>query len=63
MGFKKAARMPAPTTTVIPVVSETTTEDTRNDYEQRQANKKGLLSTILSNRRAETQEGGNKTLG
>lgn len=61
MGFKKAARMPA--TTVIPVVSETTTEDTRNDYEQRQANKKGLLSTILSNRRAEAQDGGNKTLG
>lgn len=61
MGFKKAAPMPA--TTVIPVVSETTTEDTRNDYEQRQANKKGLLSTILSDRRTDAQDGGNKTLG
>lgn len=61
MGFKKAAPMPA--TTVIPVVSETTTEDTRNDYEQRQANKKGLLSTILADRRMNAQDGGNKTLG
>lgn len=63
MGFKKAAPMPAPATTVIPVVSETTTEDTRNDYEQRQANKKGLLSTILADRRMNAQDGGNKTLG
>lgn len=61
MGFKKAAPMPA--TNVIPVVSETTTEDTRHDYEQRQANKKGLLSTILADRRLNAQDGGNKTLG
>lgn len=61
MGFKKAAPMPA--TTVIPVVSETTTEDTRNDYEQSRANKKGLLSTILADRRLNAPDGGNKTLG
>lgn len=62
MGFKKAAPMPPVTT--IPVVSETTTEDTRNDYEQSKANKKGLLSTILTARREATPQGGsNKTLG
>lgn len=62
MGFKKAAPMPPVNT--IPVVSETTTEDTRNAYEQSKANKKGLLSTILSARsEASAQGGGNKTLG
>lgn len=62
MGFKKAA--PMPTLTTIPVVTETTQEDTRHDYEQSQANKKGLLSTILAERRnREQQAEGNKTLG
>lgn len=62
MGFKQAA--PMPTVNTIPVVTETTTEDTRNDYEQSRANKKGLLSTILASRRETTpQDGGNTTLG
>lgn len=64
MGFKKAPKMPATTTTVIPVVSETTDNDTANDYDQSNSRRKGLLSTILTARREQKQPAeGNTTLG
>lgn len=63
MGFTKAPSTPA-VTEVIPVVTETTEQDTVNSYEQSSANRKGLLSTILSARRdQEAQAEGNTTLG
>lgn len=62
MGFKKAPAMPA--TEVIPVVTETTTDETAANYEQNTANRKGLLSTILSERRRrDSRTEGNTTLG
>lgn len=63
MGFKKAPKMPA-TTEAIPVVSETTDNDTANGYDQSTSRRKGLLSTILTSRRAQKQAAeGNTTLG
>ncbi len=51
-----------------PTVTETQPSDSQADYSQRSARKRGLLSTILTNRnRAMGLEGsgagGNKTLG
>ncbi len=80
MGFDKlfGADKPAsstsstPVTTVIesePVtVTETQEVDMRADYEQRASHRRGLLSTILSNRNrtaalASSSTGGNTTLG
>ena len=47
--------------------TETVQEDVTRDYEQRRSNKRGLLSTILSNHNRtgaiSAQNGGNTTLG
>lgn len=50
------------------VVTETVQEDVTRNYEQKRANKKGLLSTILSNHNrtgalSSSQNSGNSTLG
>lgn len=47
------------------VVTETVQYDTTRDYDQRRANKRGLLSTILSNpnRNLSATGRGNTTLG
>lgn len=48
------------------VVTETVQEDTTRNYAQKSANKRGLLSTILSNRNRTfptASQGGNSTLG
>ncbi len=80
MGFKKllgidnvstaATTAPATTTTVEtspPVVTATQDTDTQADYAQRSSHKRGLLSTILSNRNRasgmSSSSGGNNTLG
>lgn len=54
--------------TVAPaVVSETVQEDVTRNYEQKRANKRGLLSTILSNQNRagalSSFHSGNSTLG
>ncbi len=66
MGFS-SPKSPA-VYTPPPTVTETQQPDTQTDYAQRSARKRGLLSTILSNRnRADAQSssngGGNKILG
>ncbi len=72
MGFSKISS-PSPTTTdttstTPPTVTETQETDTQEDYAQRSARRRGLLSTILSNRNrtaglGDGNSGGNKTLG
>ncbi len=74
MGFRKilgidsstAAESPATVTSTPPTITETQEVDTRADYAQRSARKRGLLSTILSNRNraaGSSYSGGNTTLG
>lgn len=73
MGFAfKTPKMPAATKAAEPaaepaVVTETVQEDVTRNYEQKRSNKKGLLSTILSNHNRTnslaTQGSGNSTLG
>ncbi len=70
MGFNKlfrtpSAAAPATVSTPPPTVSETQENDSLADYNQRASRRKGLLSTILSNR---NRNGGsaaaaNQTLG
>ena len=47
------------------VVTETVQTDTTNNYDHKRANKRGLLSTILSrqNRNLASTDSGNTTLG
>lgn len=52
MGFAKMPSSPKTVSTPPPVVAETVESDTQADYEQRASRKKGLLSTILSTRKA-----------
>ncbi len=72
MGFSKlfggAPSAPATVSTPPPTVSDTQDRDTQADYEQRASRRRGLLSTILSNRRqsegnASATASGNTTLG
>ncbi len=81
MGFKKlfggeptviqaapaATTAPATVTSSTPVSPETQEVDLRSDYAQRSSRKRGLLSTILSNRTRSaglgSSSGGNATLG
>lgn len=73
MGFIRKAISPAAPSSVKtvstppPVVADTVESDTTAGYEQKAANKKGLLSTILSKRRQQNavrQPGAaNTTLG
>lgn len=66
MGFSSTSNYRAATTT-IPVVTQTTAEESQNAANQANAQKKGLLSTILSShRRKETTsavDSANPTLG
>ena len=66
MGFSNTSNYRADTTT-IPVVTQTSAEESQQAAQQTNAQKKGLLSTILnSHRRRElsgTAEAGNSTLG
>lgn len=64
MGFSNTTNYRAATTT-IPVVTQTSAEESQQAASQTQAQKKGLLSTILSDRRREANspETGNTTLG
>lgn len=66
MGFTKPKSIPTENT--IPTVAETDTETARTAYEQSGKRRKGLLSTLLSNRPAANQgyrdaAPGNNTLG
>ena len=65
MGFSSSNYTPAPTP--LPVVTQTATSDTKEAVEQSNAQKKGLLSTILSSQRRKqttaTTNSGNATLG
>lgn len=70
MGFMiKSPKTPASQAvkTAPPVVSETVREDAERNYDQKRANKRGLLSTILSasNRGSSLtpESTGNSTLG
>ncbi len=71
MGFSKVfgsePTPPATVTTPPPTVTETQESDTKADYAQRASRKRGLLSTILSNRNRVAGSagtgGGNRTLG
>ncbi len=73
MGFNKLFKTPSvssPSTveTEPPTVTEVQEVDTRSDYAQRSSRRRGLLSTILSNRNRVGALGGssvsgNKTLG
>lgn len=74
MGFFKKPKISAssatestPVHTPPPVVSETVEDDATNNYDQKKANRRGLLSTILSNQNKGNalapQTGGNSTLG
>ncbi len=80
MGFNKlfdspsvtVTQAPTPTSTVVrtppPTVTETLEDDTQADYAQRASRRRGLLSTILSNRNRSNASGhdaagGNTTLG
>ena len=55
---------PSTVSTPPPTVSDTQESDTQADYEQRASRKRGLLSTILTNRRrGETAPAGSNTLG
>ncbi len=71
MGFKKMFKASSPATVTVapPTVTETLESDSQADYAQQASRKRGLLSTILSNRNNRSVEGasasaaGNKTLG
>lgn len=72
MGFirkpKIVAAAPASEPEATPaVVTETVQEDVTRNYEQKRSNKRGLLSTILSNHNRvgalSSQSTGNSTLG
>ncbi len=73
MGFSKILKTPeiaAPATvsTPPPTVTETQETDVQADYNQRASRRRGLLSTILSNRNRSSaggsgNTGGNTTLG
>ncbi len=69
MGFAvKTPKIPAVESTP-PVVAETQDTDAQADYEQKAARRRGLLSTILSNKEKNTglapaaPVGNNSTLG
>lgn len=66
MGFSSTSNYRGATTT-IPVVTQTSTEESQNAANQSNARKKGMLSTILSaHRRKETTaavDSANTTLG
>ncbi len=68
MGFSNLFSSPPTVDTPPPTVAEVQDNDTQADYAQRSARKRGLLSTILSNRNrqqatAGSASGSNKTLG
>lgn len=73
MGFVfKTPKVSTPVTAAEPeatpaVVTETVQEDVTRNYEQKRANKRGLLSTILNNHNKmgalTPQSSGNTTLG
>lgn len=69
MGFMKPSVPSAPPVqSPPPVVSDTVESDAKEDYSQKASRKKGLLSTILTNKRsagamAAAQGTGNSTLG
>ncbi len=66
MGFSSTSNYRAATNT-IPVVSQSTTEESQNAANQTAAQKKGLLSTILSSHRRQNltteADSANTTLG
>ena len=64
MGFTKPKSIP--TKNAIPVVADTDTETARTAYEQSGNRRRGLLSTLLSNKRtiaAPSDGTANNTLG
>ncbi len=69
MGFNKMFSGPPTVSTPPPTVTETQPNDSQEDYAQRASHKRGLLSTILTNRNRATADassgnaGGSKTLG
>ncbi len=66
LGIDTAAASTSTVDTTPPTITQTQESDTRADYAQRSARKRGLLSTILTNRNRTTgssQSGGNTTLG
>lgn len=66
MGFSSSTNYRAATNT-IPVVTQTTAEESQQATDQANAQKKGLLSTILSSHRRKettsTVDSANSTLG
>lgn len=70
MGFMKPSVPSTPAVESLPpVVSDTVESDAKSDYSQKASRKKGLLSTLLTNKRpagtmaAAAQGTGNSTLG
>ncbi len=69
MGFNKIFSPDPPTTvsTPPPTVTQTQESDTQADYAQRASHRRGLLSTLLSNRNRASglgsSGGSNSTLG